>query len=78
LWALLTPLVLYLARRFPLEREAIFRRAAIHLLFGSLLSLLQLGVYTLAFQLLLGDSSKGCNDFGKPARPIIPFPLWKK
>lgn len=58
LWALLTPLAFYLARRFPLEREAIFRRAAVHLLFASLFSLLQLGAYTFAHQWLLGDASK--------------------
>ncbi len=58
LWALLTPLVFYLARRFPLEREAIFRRAAIHLFFGSLFSLLQLGAYTFVHQWLIGDTSK--------------------
>ncbi|MDQ3750339.1 MAG: histidine kinase [Acidobacteriota bacterium] len=58
LWALLTPLVLYLARRFPIEREAIFRRVATHLFFGSLFALLQLGVYIFAHQWLLGDSLK--------------------
>jgi len=58
LWALLTPLVLYLARRFPLERDAVFGRAAIHLFFGSLFSLLQLGAYTFVHQWLIGDTSK--------------------
>ncbi len=58
LWALLTPLVFYLARRFPLDREAIFGRAAIHLFFGSLFSLLQLAAYTFVHQWLIGDATK--------------------
>src|SRR5689334_8428517 len=45
LWAALTPVTLWLARRFPLEKEVIVRRVALHLLFGALISLLQLVAY---------------------------------
>lgn len=58
LWALISPLALRLARRFPIEKESFIRRMAIHLLLGSLFSLLQLTAYIAAFQLLLGNSSK--------------------
>lgn len=44
------------------------RRLAIHLLFGSLFSLLQLGVYTFVFQMLLGDA----------ANPPFPFQAFKE
>src|SRR6185295_16118597 len=45
LWAALTPVTLWLARRFPLEKEVLVRRVALHLLFGALVSLLQLVAY---------------------------------
>src|ERR1043166_3324349 len=50
LWAALTPVTLWLARRFPLEKEVIVRRVALHLLFAVVISLLQLVAYTFVFQ----------------------------
>ncbi len=58
LWALLTPPVIGLARRFPLERKTIRRNLAIHFAACLLLSVLQLTVYVFVQHLLLGDSSK--------------------
>jgi two-component system LytT family sensor kinase len=44
LWALLTPGVLWLGRRFPIERPKRVRRVALHFLFSVLISVLQLVV----------------------------------
>lgn len=44
LWFLLTPVVLWLGRRFPFDRKRWIRRAALHLAFGTILALLDLGV----------------------------------
>src|SRR5678815_2842520 len=49
LWAALTPVTFWLARRFPLEKDVIVRRVALHLLFGVLVSLLQLVAYNFVF-----------------------------
>jgi len=68
LWALLTPVVIHLAQRFPIEREVLVRRLAVHLLFGSLFSSLQLGVYTFTFQILLGD----------PSKPVVLFQAFQR
>jgi len=57
LWAALTPVTLWLARRFPLEKEVIVRRVALHLLFGVLVSLLQLVAYNFVFQTLVRRTS---------------------
>jgi sensor histidine kinase YesM len=57
LWAALTPVTLWLARRFPLEKEVIVRRVALHLLFGALVSLLQLVAYNFVFQTLVRRTS---------------------
>ena len=57
LWAALTPVALWLARRFPLERELIVRRVALHLLFAVLISLLQLVAYNFVFQTFVRRSS---------------------
>jgi sensor histidine kinase YesM len=57
LWAALTPVTLRLARRFPLEKEVIVRRVALHLLFGALVSLLQLVAYNFVFQTLVRRTS---------------------
>ena len=56
-WALLTPFVVNLAQRFPLERKFIWRNFFIHLATGVLLSLFQLVVYMFVRQLLLGGLS---------------------
>jgi sensor histidine kinase YesM len=57
LWAALTPVALWLARRFPLEKEVIVRRVALHLLFAVVISLLQLVAYNFVFQTLVHHSS---------------------
>ena len=48
-WAALTPLTIWLIRRFPLERGKLKRRVPLHLMFAVLISLLQLGIYTVIF-----------------------------
>lgn len=58
LWALLTPFVIGLAQRFPLERKTIRRNLLIHLAACLLISLLQLTVYVFVQQLLFASSSK--------------------
>lgn len=58
IWALLTPWIIHLARRFPIERGTYLRGLAIHLLAGASLSLLQLGIYIFVHQGLLGNSSR--------------------
>jgi sensor histidine kinase YesM len=50
LWAALTPVALWLARRFPLEKEVIVRRVSLHMVVGVLFSLLQLVAYFFVFQ----------------------------
>jgi two-component system LytT family sensor kinase len=45
IWAALTPLVLYLSRRFRIERRNWLGRAFIHLLFGILVASLLLSIY---------------------------------
>jgi hypothetical protein len=44
LWALLTPGVLWLVRRFPIERRNWVRRVALHLLLGVVVSVVQLAL----------------------------------
>src|SRR3712207_3701478 len=44
-WMFLTPLVVFLAERFFISRERIWQNMAVHLLAGSLISLLQLSVF---------------------------------
>lgn len=59
LWAALTPGALWLARRFPLEKEVMVRRLALHLVFAVFISLLQLVAYTLVAAMFVrhpGDS----------------------
>ena len=51
-WLAVTPLMLSLARRFPLERRGWLKNALVHLAAGSVLALLQLGVYILAASLV--------------------------
>ena len=57
IWALLTPLMIRLARRFPLERGRYLRAIAVHLLASVVFATLQLGMYVFARQWLLGDAS---------------------
>src|SRR6185436_18661730 len=70
LWAALTPVALWLARRFPLEKELIVRRVALHLLFGALLSLLQLVAYNFVFQTLVRRSSNSFFPLG-PFQDVV-------
>ena len=58
LWALLTPSIIRLARRFPVERGQYLRSTALHLFAGALFSSLQLALYVFARQWLLGDTSR--------------------
>lgn len=57
LWALLTPFVVGLAQRFPLENKSLRRNLAIHLAISILLSLFQLTIYMFVRQLLPGGLS---------------------
>jgi sensor histidine kinase YesM len=57
IWALLTPFVLGLAQRFPLESKSIWRNLPIHLAVGVLLSLFQLVIYAFLRQFLHGGLS---------------------
>ena len=52
LWFAATPLILWLARRFPLERHRWFRSALVHLAAASVLSFLLLGLYVYIMSLL--------------------------
>jgi len=51
-WIALTPLILWLGRRFKLERSHWLRSLAAHLLLGSLVSLFYLGIYSSLTRLL--------------------------
>jgi len=51
-WIALTPLILWLGRRFKLERSHWLRSLAAHLLLGSLVSLFYLGIYSCLTRLL--------------------------
>jgi two-component system, LytTR family, sensor kinase len=54
IWALATPLVLWLARRFCIERQNWLRRGALHFLFSVALVSALLTLHFLTFMLLLG------------------------
>ncbi|HEY0050967.1 MAG TPA: histidine kinase [Pyrinomonadaceae bacterium] len=58
IWAPLTPLVIALAQRFPVERDTIWRRLLVHLFAASLISTLQIAIYTFVRQALLGDATQ--------------------
>lgn len=57
IWALLTPLIIRLAARFPVERGGWFPAIAVHLSAAALFATLQLGIYVFVHQWLLGDTS---------------------
>ncbi|HYY58650.1 MAG TPA: histidine kinase [Pyrinomonadaceae bacterium] len=57
LWAALTPLVLWLARRFTIERPRRLRPFLIHLSAGIFIAVLHLGIYLLLLQLFFGDAT---------------------
>ena len=54
LWALLTPIVVWLARRFPLDRPWRWRNVLFHVLAGVFLSVLKASVERVAFAWLTG------------------------
>jgi two-component system LytT family sensor kinase len=58
LWALATPLVWWLSRRFCLERNNWLRRAALHFFFSLALSSTLLTLHFLLFMLLLGRAGQ--------------------
>ncbi|HEX8071100.1 MAG TPA: histidine kinase [Pyrinomonadaceae bacterium] len=58
LWALLTPSIIRLARRCPIERGQYLRSTALHLFASALFSAFQLALYVFARQWLLGDTSR--------------------
>jgi sensor histidine kinase YesM len=70
LWAALTPVALWLARRFPLDKEVIVRRVAMHLVFGVLISLLQLVAYNFVFQTLVRRNSDSFFPLG-PFQDVV-------
>jgi two-component system, LytTR family, sensor kinase len=53
-WLAVTPFVLWLARRFPLERGRLSRSIPIHLIASACFSLLTLALYNLAYRVILG------------------------
>jgi two-component sensor histidine kinase len=69
LWALLTPVIINLARRFPLERGNLRRNLAIHLLAGIALSILQLAAYVFVRQWLVDEATA-------PFSPVKSFQYW--
>lgn len=54
LWALATPLVLWLSRRFCIERSNWLRRASLHLLFSLVLCSSLIGFHFIGYMLILG------------------------
>src|SRR5262245_8488364 len=63
IWALLTPFIIGLAYRFPVERGHYLSSIALHLVASALIASLQLALYVFARQWLLGD----------PSRPFSPL-----
>ena len=56
-WALATPLVLWLSRRFCIERSNWIRRLALHLLFGIILCSFLLALHVILYMVVLGRGS---------------------
>jgi two-component system, LytTR family, sensor kinase len=57
LWALVTPLILWLARRFRIERSNWVRHSLLHLLFSVVLTGILIGVHSISFMMLMGRAS---------------------
>lgn len=57
-WMFLTPIVIYLSENFFIKSGQIGRSLTVHLLAASLLSLVQLSVFIVARQWLLGDAQR--------------------
>ena len=58
LWALLTPLIIRLALRFPVGRGSYLKNVGIHMLAGVSLSLLQIGAYVVITHLLFSNPNR--------------------
>lgn len=65
-WALLTPFVIKLVRRFPLEKGNLLHILLIHLFAGVIFSLMHLMIYVFLRQWIVGD-------FSKPFSPLQSF-----
>lgn len=57
IWALATPLMLWLARRFRIERHNWLRQTALHFVFSLILTSTLIGLHYLVFMTLLGRTS---------------------
>jgi two-component system LytT family sensor kinase len=57
-WAMLTPLVIYLARKFPLERPKLKQNLPLHLFAAFAAAFLHLSIFILAQQLFFGNEQK--------------------
>jgi signal transduction histidine kinase len=71
LWAALTPFVLWFARRFPFGRGRWARALAAHAAAGALVSVLHLGAYLLALQLLLRNEGRNFASFGSWRHMVV-------
>jgi LytS/YehU family sensor histidine kinase len=69
-WLALTPLMLYLARRFPLERRRWLKSALVHFAASAAFALIQLGTYSLIVVLLVGLAS-GSQSFFESFRSLF-------
>lgn len=63
-WMFLTPFVLFLSRKFPVERGRIFRNLPVHIAAASILAIVHLSVIVVFRQILLGNSAETFT-FGK-------------
>ncbi len=57
IWALVTPLILWLARRFRIERSNWVRRSLLHLFFSIVLTCTLIAIHSIAFMTLMGRAS---------------------
>ena len=57
LWALVTPLVLWLARRFCIDRNRWIRKVALHLLFSLVLVTVLISLHFVVYMILAGQAS---------------------
>ena len=67
-WVALTPLIFWLARRFPLERGHLLRSVPVHLIAAVLCTALSLTVTTLAFAPIRGNLAGGPRGPNSPGR----------
>ncbi|HLM02870.1 MAG TPA: histidine kinase [Pyrinomonadaceae bacterium] len=69
IWAPLTPAVIKLAQRFPLERGKIRRALIVHLIAATVISTVQIAIYIFVRQALMGDAPQ-------PFSPVRSFQNW--